>query len=283
VKIEANAKINLSLDILGKREDGFHEVAMIMQSVDLHDSLALQKVQSGIHITSEAAGLPLDRSNLIWRAAQLMQETYSLGGIEVGLVKRIPMAAGLAGGSADAAAVLRGMNELYGLGKTLAELARLGAAIGSDVPFCVLGGTMLATGRGEVLSRLPDMPAAFVVLAKPPIAVSTAWAYQQYDASAAEAHPDNIALQRDIAAQDGRSLARKLSNVLESVTIKKYGVIAEYKEMMLAAGAAGVLMSGSGPTVFALAEDRLTAEKIMQVMRDHTDAAVFMAMTTGRN
>jgi 4-diphosphocytidyl-2-C-methyl-D-erythritol kinase len=283
VKIEANAKINLSLDILGKREDGFHEVAMIMQSVDLHDSLALQKVQSGIHITSEAAGLPLDQSNLIWRAAQLMQETYSLGGIEVGLVKRIPMAAGLAGGSADAAAVLRGMNELYGLGKTLAELAGLGAAIGSDVPFCVLGGTMLATGRGEVLSRLPDMPAAFVVLAKPPIAVSTAWAYQQYDASAAEAHPDNIALQRDIAAQDGRSLARKLSNVLESVTIKKYGVIAEYKEMMLAAGAAGVLMSGSGPTVFALAEDRLTAEKIMQVMRDHTDAAVFMAMTTGRN
>ncbi len=280
VTIEANAKINLTLDILGKRPDGYHEVAMVMQTVGLHDTVTLEKRAQGISLNINVPWLKADEKNLAWRAAALVQEEYGLtGGVHIELVKRIPIAAGLAGGSADAAAVLKGMSELYGLNLSAKKLCELGARLGSDIPFCLLGGTMLATGRGEVLKRLPDMPETWVVLVKPRISVSTAWAYQNYDELGAERHPDNEAIQKEIARGSRKGVAKLLCNVLESVTINKYDVIERYKQMMLDKGAMASMMSGSGPTVFALAQNREQAEEIAGFMRREKNADVFVTRT----
>jgi len=280
VTVEANAKINLTLDILGKRPDGYHEVAMVMQTVGLHDTLTLEKREQGISLNINVPWLKADEKNLAWRAATLVQEEFGLtGGVHIELIKRIPVAAGLAGGSADAAAVLKGMNELYGLNLSDNKLCELGAKLGSDIPFCLLGGTMLATGRGEVLKRLPDMPETWVVLVKPRISVSTAWAYQNYDEQGAERHPDNEAIQKEIARGSRKGVAKLLCNVLESVTINKYDVIERYKQMMLAKGAMASMMSGSGPTVFALAQNREQAEEIAGFMRQEKNADVFVTRT----
>lgn len=280
VTVEANAKINLTLDILGKRPDGYHEVAMVMQTVGLHDTLTLEKREQGISLNINVPWLKADEKNLAWRAAALVQEEFGLtGGVHIELTKRIPVAAGLAGGSADAAAVLKGMSELYGLNLSDNKLCELGAKLGSDIPFCLLGGTMLATGRGEVLKRLPDMPETWVVLVKPRISVSTAWAYQNYDEQGAERHPDNEAMQKEIARGSRKGVAKLLCNVLESVTINKYDVIERYKQMMLDKGAMASMMSGSGPTVFALAQNREQAEEIAGFMRQEKNADVFVTRT----
>ena len=282
--IEANAKINLTLDILGKRADGYHEVAMVMQSIGLFDTLCLEKAATGVALEIDVPGLEADETNLAWQAAQMVINRCQLpGGVHIRLEKRIPVAAGLAGGSADAAAVLRGMNRLYGLGLTDTELCHMGQELGSDVPFCILGGTMLATGRGEVLERLPDMPECYVVLAKPPISVSTAWAYQHYDQSGAGQHPDNQAIRQQIAAGNLKGISKLLCNVLESVTIKKYEEISVYKQIMCAHGAMASMMSGSGPTVFALVATREAAENLAALVKKTTDAAVFTAKTVSRN
>ena len=281
--MEGRAKINLTLDILGTREDGFHEVAMVMQAVGLSDVLTLEKREtSGVGLTIDVPWLRADEKNLAYRAAKLMQEEYHLpGGVEIHLTKRIPMAAGLAGGSADAAAVLRGMDELYELGAGDEKLCELGARLGSDIPFTLMGGTMLATGRGEVLRRLPDFPETFVVLAKPHVSVSTAWAYGAYDAHPAEHHPDNDAMIHAIVAGDRRKAASFLCNVLESATIKRYEVISKLKEMMKEAGAMASLMSGSGPTVFGLAETQEQAENIAAAVR-LPDVDVFITKTIAK-
>ena len=284
VTVEANAKINLTLDILGKRQDGFHEVAMVMQSIGLHDTLTMEKTTGRIELTINVPWLKADEKNLAWRAAELVRQEYGLeGGVRIELTKRIPIAAGLAGGSADAAAVLKGMNELYDLQMSTQKLCELGARLGSDIPFCIMGGTMLATGRGEVLTRLSDMPETWVVLAKPRISVSTAWAYQNYDEQGAEKHPDNEAVKRAINRGNRKAVAGLLCNVLESVTIKKYDVIAEYKQMMLDKGAMASMMSGSGPTVFGLAKSREQAEAIADVLRQNTNADVFVTRTFQMN
>ena len=284
VTVEANAKINLTLDILGKRPDGFHEVAMVMQSIGLHDTLTMEKTDGEIALSINVPWLKADEKNLAWRAAELVRQEYGLkGGVRIDLVKRIPIAAGLAGGSADAAAVLKGMNELYNLQMSEARLCELGAKLGSDIPFCLMGGTMLATGRGEVLTRLADMPETWVVLAKPRISVSTAWAYQNYDEQGAEKHPDNEAIKKAIARGNRKAVAGLLCNVLESVTIKKYDVIADYKQMMLDKGAMASMMSGSGPTVFGLARNREQAEAIANVLRQNTNADVFVTRTFQMN
>ncbi|SFA90683.1 4-(cytidine 5'-diphospho)-2-C-methyl-D-erythritol kinase [Selenomonas ruminantium] len=284
VTVEANAKINLTLDILGKRPDGFHEVAMVMQSIGLHDTLTMEKTDGEIALFINVPWLKADEKNLAWRAAELVRQEYGLtGGVRMELTKRIPIAAGLAGGSADAAAVLKGMNELYNLQMSEARLCELGARLGSDIPFCLMGGTMLATGRGEVLTRLADMPETWVVLAKPRISVSTAWAYQNYDEQGAERHPDNEAIKKAIARGNRKAVAGLLCNVLESVTIKKYDVIADYKQMMLDKGAMASMMSGSGPTVFGLARNREQAEAIANVLRQNTNADVFVTRTFQMN
>ncbi|WP_026766294.1 4-(cytidine 5'-diphospho)-2-C-methyl-D-erythritol kinase [Selenomonas ruminantium] len=284
VTVEANAKINLTLDILGKRPDGFHEVAMVMQTIGLHDTLVMEKTERDIELSINVPWLKADEKNLAWRAAELIRQEYGLeGGVRIELTKRIPVAAGLAGGSADAAAVFKGMNDLYGLQLDEEKLCELGARLGSDIPFCIMGGTMLATGRGEVLTRLSDMPETWVVLAKPRISVSTAWAYQNYDEQGAERHPDNEAIKQAIDCGNRKAVAGLLCNVLESVTIKKYDVIAEYKQMMLDKGAMASMMSGSGPTVFGLAKSREQAEAIADVLRQETNADVFVTRTFQMN
>lgn len=278
ITVKGHAKINLTLDILGTRADGFHEVAMVMQAIELHDTITLEKADK-ISLTINVPWLKADDKNLAWRAAALIMEEYGTGGATMRLTKNIPVAAGLAGGSADAAAVLRGMNELYELNLTDERLCELGARLGSDIPFCLMGGTMLATGRGEVLTRLAAMPATYVVLAKPPVSVSTAWAYKNYDEQGTPVHPDNDKICAEIAAGNRKAVAKLLCNVLESVTIKKYGVISEYKKMMLEGGAMASMMSGSGPTVFGLAADKATAEKIAARLRENTRANVFVTRT----
>ena len=203
VTIRGRAKINLTLDVLGLRDDGYHEIATVMQSLALADTLTLTREESGIALTVDMPGLETDERNLAWRAAALVIEHCGIrGGVRIDIVKRIPVAAGLAGGSADAAAVLRGMNELYALGLSDAELCALGAQIGSDIPFSLMGGTVFATGRGENMKPLADFPKIHVVLAKPPVDVSTPWAYRAYDAHPPEQRPDNSAFLEALAAGD---------------------------------------------------------------------------------
>ena len=285
--LSANAKINLTLDILGTREDGYHEVAMIMQEISLHDTLSMGKFNQGISLTIAIEGqqgtLPADESNLCWKAAALVQKEYNLQeGVEIHLIKRIPMAAGLAGGSADAAAVLKGMNHLFRLGMTEARLCELGARLGSDIPFCIMGGTMLATGRGEVLTRLPRFPRLSVVLAKPPVGVSTAWAYKTYDAGYDGPHPDNEAMLAAIHEGDTHKAAGLLCNVLEGVTEVEHPVIADYKRLMLEHGAMASMMSGSGPTVFGLVREKQQAWHLADTLKKYDgEAGVFVAETLG--
>ena len=285
--LSANAKINLTLDILGTREDGYHEVAMIMQEISLHDTLSMGKINQGISLTIAIEGqqgtLPADESNLCWKAAALVQKEYNLQeGVEIHLIKRIPMAAGLAGGSADAAAVLKGMNHLFRLGMTEARLCELGARLGSDIPFCIMGGTMLATGRGEILTRLPSFPRFSVVLAKPPVGVSTAWAYKTYDAGYDGPHPDNEAMLEAIHGGDAHKAASLLCNVLEGVTETEHPVIADYKRLMMEHGAMASMMSGSGPTVFGLVREKQQAWHLADTLKKYDgEAGVFVAETLG--
>ena len=285
--LSANAKINLTLDILGTREDGYHEVAMIMQEISLHDTLSMGKINQGISLTIVIEGqqgtLPADESNLCWKAAALVQKEYNLQeGVEIHLTKRIPMAAGLAGGSADAAAVLKGMNHLFRLGMTEARLCELGARLGSDIPFCIMGGTMLATGRGEILTRLPSFPRLSVVLAKPPVGVSTAWAYKTYDAGYDGPHPDNEAMLEAIHGGEAHKAADLLCNVLEGVTETEHPVIADYKRLMMEHGAMASMMSGSGPTVFGLVREKQQAWHLADTLKKYDgEAGVFVAETLG--
>lgn len=280
LQVNGFAKINLTLDIRGTRADGYHEVAMVMQSIGLHDTIAMEQTDGDISLSIDVPGLAADESNLAIRAARLIcAHCHIMGGVAMRLTKRIPIAAGLAGGSADAAAVLRGMNALYALRMTDGELCTLGARLGSDVPFVLLGGTMLATGRGEVLRRLSAMPKTYVVLAKPPVSVSTPWAYRAYDAEGTDRHPDNAAIERAIEAGDRSLVASLLCNVLERVTMNEYPIVAEYKAMMQGQGALASMMSGSGPTVFGLVERAEEAKRIAAFLRCETRAAVFVTET----
>lgn len=285
VSVEANAKINLTLDILGVRSDGYHEVEMVMQSVGLFDTIRLEKQPEGISLRLDAAELPADETNLAWKAARIFLDVYKIqSGVSIAVEKRIPIAAGLAGGSTDAAGVLIGMNRLFEKRLSANALCELGQKIGSDVPFCIEGGTMLATGRGEILRRLPDLPAVSVILAKPPVSVSTAWAYKTFDRIGSAHHPDTKAMLAALSEKNQEIVAHSLVNVLEEVTIREHPIIATYKRILTDNGALASLMSGSGPTVFGLAESRENAEKAAQALsRAYPDAAVFVAPTTGKN
>jgi len=285
VTVEANAKINLTLDILGLRSDGYHEVEMVMQSVGLSDTISIERQPEGISLRVDTSELPADETNLAWKAARVFMDVYKIQtGVSISVKKRIPIAAGLAGGSTDAAGVLIGMNRLFEMKLSLKELCSLGEKIGSDVPFCIEGGTMLATGRGEVLRRLPDIPPLFVVLAKPPVAVSTAWAYKTYDQIGAARHPDTEKMISALTVSDVNGIVRGLVNVLEEVTMREHTVIGDYKRLMTENGAAASLMSGSGPTVFGLAETREKAENAGQILsRAYPDAEVFVVPTAGKN
>ena len=264
--VRARAKINLTLDVTGRREDGYHTVEMVMQSIALHDTVRVtaihgEKKPRGIVLSCSLPFLPTDERNLAYRAAELFyKETGALlETCEIHIEKRIPVAAGLAGGSTDAAAVLRALNALHTAGLTDDELCEMGLKLGADVPFCLRGGTMLAQGIGEELSLLPDMPHCWVVLCKPPFAVPTKEVYQEIDSVDILEHPDNKG--------DYEGVCAYLSNVMETVTAAKRRQIGEIKSFLAENGADGTLMSGSGPTVYGLFSDESRAKTAAKMLR----------------
>jgi len=268
--LKAYGKINLGLDVVRRLENGYHEVRMIMQSVELADVLAMKRFsEDKIILKTDKEGLPCDERNLAYRAAKLMKERYGIrGGVEIFLEKHIPMAAGMAGGSADCAAVLRGMDELFGLGLSLEELQEAGVKLGADVPYCLMGGCALSEGIGEVLTGLKDLPTCVLLLAKPDIDVSTKYVYDNLEPDSLKRHPDIDGMLRDIEAGDLEALCGKMENVLESVTGKKYPVIGELEKIMKEAGALQASMSGSGPTVFGVFREQESAGKAMNTIRE---------------
>lgn len=269
ITLKALAKINLGLDVIRRREDGYHEVRMIMQTIHLYDLLEVTKTKDPqIAIKTNLSFLPVNENNLVYKAARLLQEEFSLdGGVSVNLTKRIPVAAGMAGGSTDAAAMLYAMNQLYDLGLSRRDLMERGVQIGADVPYCIMRGTALAEGIGEKLTQLPPMVKCPVLIAKPSVSVSTKFVYQNLKLDGQAQHPDIDALLSDIRGKDLDGICTHMGNILETVTIPNYPVIADIKEQMLRSGAKASMMSGSGPTVFGLFEDGETAKRAMRDMK----------------
>lgn len=252
-RIKAYAKINLGLDVVRRLENGYHEVKMVMQTVGIYDVLDFERTDGGIVITTDSGELPTDENNLIYKAVKLMMETYPIsGGVKIHLEKHIPIAAGMAGGSTDAAATLKGMNRLFDLGCTLKDLMELGVKIGADVPYCVMGGTALAEGIGEKLTPLAPAPDCYVLVAKPDINVSTKYVYEHLDAQEIVKHPDIDGMVEAIAEESLQGILDRMENVLETVTVSAYPVIQTIKDRMKELGAINSLMSGSGPTVFGI-------------------------------
>mgnify|MGYP000890354560 CR=1 FL=1 len=263
ISVKALAKVNLGLDVVRKREDGYHEVRMIMQTIHLFDRLEIMRNQSGrITMSTNLAFLPTNENNLVYKAAALLKEEFDIGdGIDVKLHKHIPVAAGMAGGSTDAAAVLYGMNRIFDLGLSKEDLMTRGVKLGADVPYCIMRGTVLAEGIGEKLTPLPPMPKCQILIAKPPISVSTKMVYEKLDSCEIKEHPDIDGILDGLKNQDLEQVAASMGNVLEKVTVEAYPVIAQIKECMMEAGALGAMMSGSGPTVFGIFRDRRTAKE----------------------
>jgi len=266
---DAYAKINLGLDVIGRLENGYHEVRMIMQTVGICDRLTFEKGEEGIVITTNHGELPTDGNNLIYKAAKLMQETYGIDqGVKIYLEKHIPIAAGMAGGSTDAAATFLGMNELFACGADENALCRLGVKVGADVPYCIMGGTALAEGIGEKLTKLPSPPQCYLLIAKPGISVSTKYVYEHLDEEGVDSHPDIDGMIQAIESGELTGITKRLGNVLENVTVKKYPVIREIKDMMMESGAEGSLMSGSGPTVFGIFMKEEKALEALQMLKE---------------
>lgn len=269
ISLKALAKINLGLDVVRRREDGYHEVRMIMQTIHLYDRLEIKKTGStDITMETNLSFLPTNENNLVYKAAKLLKDEFEIKeGVHVNLKKHIPVAAGMAGGSTDAAAVLYGMNRMFGLGLSKKELMERGVKIGADVPYCLMRGTALAEGIGEDLSALPPMVKCPVLIAKPSVNVSTKFVYENLKLDDTTVHPDIDALVADIQAQDLKKIAADMGNVLETVTIPNYPVIADIKQHMLEHGAINAMMSGSGPTVFGLFEKEETAQEAFTAMK----------------
>lgn len=269
---KAPAKINLGLDALYKRQDGYHELEMIMASVDLADRLIFEELsEDKIVIETESSFLPIDRRNHVYQAAELLKSTFRLTqGVKIIIEKHIPVAAGLAGGSSDCAATLRGLNRLWNLGLSLEELAELGSKIGSDVPYCIHGKTAYVTGRGEKIDFLPTMPQCWVVLVKPKMSVSTSSIFGSLSFNSIQ-HPDILGLKQAVEANDYFLMTEKIGNALEGVTIKRHPVIQQIKDRMMKYGADAALMSGSGPTVFALCDKKTRAQRIYNGLKGFCD------------
>jgi 4-diphosphocytidyl-2-C-methyl-D-erythritol kinase len=269
IMLKGLAKINLGLDVVRKREDGYHDVRMIMQTIHLFDSLEIKKTRErGIQLQTNLSFLPVNENNLVYKAGKLLMDEFAISeGVFVHLEKRIPVAAGMAGGSTDAAAMLYGMNEIFDLGLSRKELMKRAAEIGADVPYCLMRGTALAEGIGEKLTPLPPMVKCPVLIAKPAGSVSTKFVYQNLKLDEHTVHPDIDALLADVRTKNFERICADMGNVLESVTIPHYPVIAQVKERLMQLGAAAAMMSGSGPTVFALFEDVKTARRAQEDLR----------------
>lgn len=268
----AYAKINLGLDVLRRREDGYHEVKMVMQTISLHDVLTFEETeQAGIVlVTDDRPELPEDaQDNLVYKAARLVCETFGIEkGVRITLEKNIPIAAGMAGGSTDAAAVFHGLNELWGLSMSTERMQELAVRLGADIPYCIMGGTALSEGIGEKLTPLPSPPDAVVLIAKPQISVSTKYVYENLHADQLQQHPDIDGMVAAIREGSLAGITGRMENVLETVTQTSYPVIGQIKEMMLEEGAMNSLMSGSGPTVFGIFDNKEKAEAAGQRIRE---------------
>ncbi|MFQ6818513.1 MAG: 4-(cytidine 5'-diphospho)-2-C-methyl-D-erythritol kinase [Blautia sp.] len=257
MRLRAMAKINLGLDIIGKREDGYHEVRMIMQTIRMYDVLEIRKKSSpGIFLSTNLPYIPCDERNLVYKAAKiLMDEFHVEEGLSMKLTKSVPVAAGMAGGSSDAAAAFVGVNRLFHLGLSQEELMKRAVQVGADVPYCVMRGTALAEGIGEKLTRLPDLPGCYILIGKPGINVSTRTAYENLDLNEIRRRPDIDGMIRDIKNKDLYSMTGKMENVFEPGIMAKYPVIREIRDLMEKQGALKAMMSGSGPTVFGIFDD----------------------------
>lgn len=270
MRLQAFAKINLGLDVLGKREDGYHEVRMIMQTIRMYDQLDMRKSEEpGIYLTTNKKYIPVDENNLVWRAAKLMMDTCGImEGVSIHLHKVIPVAAGMAGGSSDAAATLVGMNRLFHCGLSKEKLMELGVQIGADVPYCVLRGTALAEGIGEKLTVLPPMPDCWILIGKPGISVSTKYVYTTLDLNTDTVHPDIDGMKK--ALEDGNlyGITERMGNVLQDVTIPAYPEVERIKEQMKTLGAVNAMMSGSGPTVFGIFDNEEKAQEACRKLRE---------------
>lgn len=274
IRLKARAKINLGLDVLGKREDGYHEVRMVMQTIGIYDRLILTKIpEEEIRITSNLAFLPVNENNLIYKAIKLLKDEYHFpGGVSVDLNKFIPVAAGMAGGSTDAASTMFGVNRLFGLNLSMGKMMELGVRLGADVPYCVMRGTALAEGIGEKLTRITPVPHMWILIAKPQINVSTRLVYEQLDMGGIQKHPDIDGIIRAIEAQDVVRIAQSMGNVLENLTVPLYPVIETIKQDMLSHGAINAMMSGSGPTVFGIFPDEQTTLACQAFLKKKGDA-----------
>lgn len=261
--LKALGKINLGLDVLGRRENGYHDVRMVMQTVYLYDQIRIEKTNKpGIRLSTNLFYLPVNENNLAYKAANLLMEEFQIHeGVKITLDKHIPVAAGMAGGSSNAAAVMFGINRMFSLGLTQEELMERGVALGADVPYCIMRGTVLAEGIGEILTPLPAMPRCCILIAKPPISVSTKLVYEELDSHEIREHPDIDGIIRGLEEGDLESITSHMGNVLEKVTIEQYPVIEEIKKVMKKEGALNAMMSGSGPTVFGIYEDKQQARK----------------------
>jgi len=276
---QARAKINLTLDVLGKRPDGYHEIETVMQSIELCDQMEFYPAEEKITLSVEGNSVPAGPGNLVYRAAERLREfSGKKAGVRIRLVKNIPVEAGLGGGSADAAVTLAALNELWEIGLSLSELTALGGQLGSDVPFGLLGGTVLARGRGERLEQLPPCPQLGLVLIKPPFGLSTSSVYRAYTAGGSAKKPDNLAMIRAVKEKDLAGIAGNLANVLERTAVAMHPVIGEIKSKLIEAGAMAALMSGSGPTVFGLALDLESAREIAS-RYNRTDELVLVSRT----
>lgn len=274
IQLNAMAKINLGLDVVRRREDGYHEVKMVMQTVNLYDKVKITVTDTlGITVTTNLSFLPVNENNIVYKAANLLINDFNLEkGVAIDLEKHIPVAAGMAGGSTDGAAVLYGMNRLFDLNLSKEKLMEYGLKLGADVPYCIMRGTALSVGIGEVLTPLPGMPACHILIAKPSISVSTKWVYENLHANELKTHPDIDGVVDSIKAGDLYGLCDRLENVLETVTVKEYPIIEEIKRFMKDHGAVNALMSGSGPTVFGIYDDYNVAKEAYDAIKK-TDLA----------
>ena len=270
LELKALGKINLGLDVLGRRENGYHDVRMVMQTVYLYDRIIMKKSKTpGIRLETNLYYLPVNENNLAYQAAQMLMDEFHIEeGVSIQLDKHIPVAAGMAGGSSNAAAVLFGMNRMFSLGLSQKELMERGVKLGADVPYCIMRGTVLAEGIGEILTPLSPMPKCYVLIAKPAISVSTKMVYEKLDSHEIEDHPDIDGILAGLKAGDLKKVAGSMGNVLERVTVDAYPVIDQIKKMMIKEGALHAMMSGSGPTVFGIFEEKATARKAADAIRD---------------
>lgn len=270
MKLRAFAKINLGLDVIRRREDGYHDVRMIMQTIQMYDQLEMEKKSSkGIALTANLSYIPVNENNLVYKAAKLLMDQYQIKeGVSIHLNKFIPVAAGMAGGSSDAAAALVGMNKLFRLGLSKEELMKAGVKIGADVPYCIMRGTALSEGIGEKLTALPSLPACYILIGKPGVSVSTKFVYTNLKLDEKTKHPDIDGMLDALRRKDLYGITDRMENVLESVTVPAYPVIQEIKDHMKAHGALNALMSGSGPTVFGIFDDKEKAEFACEKLKE---------------